>query len=243
MTVCRFVWGLLAVGIVTATFPVPMARAQSDAPETDDEKAFYALGLELANGVRVFRMSERELQMVQAGLRDGTLKKADGTPVKEPVLDWRQHVGHLESLAKARKATEATAPAKPKAPLIDAERFIADALKEKGARKLSSGVIIKKTKKVKSGRFPERKDMVIVHYRGTLLDGTEFDSSYKRMEPTTFGLDSVIPCWTNGVGVMKIGEKARLICPPDTAYGKSGIPPDIPPNSTLVFDVELLGVK
>jgi FKBP-type peptidyl-prolyl cis-trans isomerase FkpA len=81
-----------------------------------------------------------------------------------------------------------------------------------------------------------------VHYKGTLIDGKEFDSSYKRNEPASFPLNGVIPCWTEGVQKMKVGGKARLVCPSSTAYGDRGSPPDIPGGATLIFEVELLEV-
>lgn len=92
------------------------------------------------------------------------------------------------------------------------------------------------------GKRPTAKDKVKVHYRGTLNDGTEFDSSYQRDQPATFPLSAVIKCWTEGVQRMKPGGKARLMCPPSTAYGARGAPPKIPPNATLTFEIELLEV-
>ena len=93
-----------------------------------------------------------------------------------------------------------------------------------------------------SGPFPKASDRVKVHYRGTLADGTEFDSSYRRGEPATFPLSRVIPCWTEGVQRMKVGAKARLTCPPAIAYGERGAGGVIPPNATLVFEVELIEI-
>ncbi len=93
-----------------------------------------------------------------------------------------------------------------------------------------------------TGAQPGATDVVKVHYRGTLPDGKEFDSSYKRGEPASFPLDRVIKCWTEGVQRMKVGGKARLVCPPAIAYGERGAGGVIPPNATLVFEVELLGV-
>jgi FKBP-type peptidyl-prolyl cis-trans isomerase FkpA len=99
------------------------------------------------------------------------------------------------------------------------------------------------TLKPGTGANPARTDTVRVHYRGTLTNGTEFDSSIKRGEPAEFALNGVIPCWTEGVQKMKVGEKARLVCPSALAYGERGAPPDIPGNSTLIFEVELLEIK
>ena len=94
-----------------------------------------------------------------------------------------------------------------------------------------------------SGASPAATDTVKVHYRGTFQDGREFDSSYKRGEPTEFPLNRVIPCWTEGVQMMKPGGKARLTCPPAIAYGERGAGGVIPPNTTLNFEVELVSVK
>ena len=105
-----------------------------------------------------------------------------------------------------------------------------------------SGLVIQ-TLKEGSGTAPKATDTVKVHYRGTFLDGKEFDSSYKRGEPTEFPLNRVIPCWTEGVQLMKPGGKARLTCPPAIAYGDRGAGGVIPPNSTLNFEIELISVK
>ncbi len=94
-----------------------------------------------------------------------------------------------------------------------------------------------------SGASPAATDTVRVHYRGSFADGREFDSSYKRGEPTEFPLHRVIPCWTEGVQRMKVGGKARLTCPPAIAYGERGAGGVIPPNATLYFDIELLSVR
>ena len=94
-----------------------------------------------------------------------------------------------------------------------------------------------------TGPSPTAADTVKVHYRGTLLDGTEFDSSYSRNEPAVFPLNRVIKCWTEGVQRMKVGGKAELVCPPELAYGSRGAGSAVPPNATLRFEVELLGIN
>lgn len=93
-----------------------------------------------------------------------------------------------------------------------------------------------------TGASPTATDTVTVHYRGTLADGKEFDSSYKRNQPTTFPLNRVVPCWTQTVPKMKVGGKAVITCPGSSAYGERGIPGVIPPNATLTFEVELLAI-
>jgi FKBP-type peptidyl-prolyl cis-trans isomerase FkpA len=94
-----------------------------------------------------------------------------------------------------------------------------------------------------SGPSPSANDVVQVHYHGTFPDGRVFDSSVERGEPASFPLNRVIPCWTQGVQQMKVGGKAKLVCPPALAYGERGAPPTIPPNATLVFEVELLAIQ
>ena len=106
---------------------------------------------------------------------------------------------------------------------------------------LPSGVVVQTLVKG-TGATPKATDSVKVNYRGTLADGTEFDSSYKRGQPASFPLNRVIPCWTEGVQTMQVGGKARLTCPSATAYGARGVPGTIPPNATLTFEVELLGI-
>ena len=117
----------------------------------------------------------------------------------------------------------------------------ATAAKEKGAVVTPSGLVYRSLRDG-SGASPTAADVVKVHYRGTLANGTEFDSSYKRNEPTQFPLGGVIPCWTEGVQRMKVGGKAQLVCPAAIAYGARGAGGVIPPNATLKFEVELLEI-
>jgi len=107
--------------------------------------------------------------------------------------------------------------------------------------KTASGIMIT-TLKEGAGASPQATSTVKVNYRGTLTDGTEFDSSYKRGEPATFPLNRVIPCWTEGVQKMKVGGKVKLVCPSNLAYGSRGVPGKIPPDTTLEFEVELLEI-
>ena len=123
-----------------------------------------------------------------------------------------------------------------------ANEAIDKAAKEKGAVKTPSGMVYKSIKEGK-GKSPSAASTVEVNYRGVLTNGKEFDSSYKRNQSISFPLNGVIPCWTEGVQMMKIGGKAQLTCPPELAYGARGAGRDVPPNATLIFDVELLAIK
>ena len=128
------------------------------------------------------------------------------------------------SLASAHAAT--TIPAIPAAPVVVTT---------------TSGIVITTLKEGK-GESPKATDTVKVHYRGTLTNGKEFDSSYKRNEPASFPLNRVIPCWTETLQTMKPGGKVKIVCPPELAYGAREIPGVIPANSTLMFEVELLEI-
>ena len=118
----------------------------------------------------------------------------------------------------------------------------AAAAKEEGAVVSASGLVYRSLKDG-SGASPSASDKVKVHDRGTFPDGKEFDSSYKRGEPIEFPLSGVIKCWTEGVQRMKVGGKAKLTCPPSIAYGERGAGAAVPPNATLLFEVELLGIN
>ncbi len=120
--------------------------------------------------------------------------------------------------------------------------YLEKAASEPGAQKTASGLVYLE-ERPGTGPSPSATDTVVVHYRGTLTDGKEFDSSYKRNEPAEFPLNRVIPCWTEGVQKMKVGGKAKLTCPANLAYGDAGAPPDIPGGATLVFEIELLGIR
>jgi len=119
--------------------------------------------------------------------------------------------------------------------------YLDKAATEPGAQKTASGLVYRELQPG-TGPSPKATDTVRVHYRGTLIDGTEFDSSYKRNEPAEFPLNRVIPAWTEGVQKMKVGGKSHLVCPANIAYGERGAPPVIPGGATLIFEIELLGI-
>jgi FKBP-type peptidyl-prolyl cis-trans isomerase FkpA len=197
--------------------------------QTEDQKTVYALGLILGRNVANLNLTPEELALVQKGLQDA----ASG---KKPEVELEVYGPRVQQLAQARMAAAA------KVTQEKGQAFLDKAAQEQGAVKTPSGLVYT-TVTPGTGATPAATDTVSVHYRGTLTDGTEFDSSHKRGQPAEFRLNGVIPCWTEGVQRMKVGEKAKLVCPPALAYGDRGAPPNIPGGSTLVFEVELLDIK
>ncbi|WNG51378.1 FKBP-type peptidyl-prolyl cis-trans isomerase [Archangium minus] len=197
-------------------------------PQTDDQKTFYALGLTLGRQIQVFDMTPEELEFVKAGL-------SAQVAGKEPVVDIQTYGPKLQELARTRSTARATKEKE------KSKEFLEKAAKEEGAQRTESGLIFKSLQEG-TGAQPTATDIVKVNYRGTLPDGKEFDSSYKRNEPAQFPLNGVIRCWTEGLQKMKVGGKAKLVCPSDLAYGDRGTP-GIPGGSALVFEVELLDVQ
>jgi FKBP-type peptidyl-prolyl cis-trans isomerase FkpA/FKBP-type peptidyl-prolyl cis-trans isomerase FklB len=214
--------------LVLAILALPAAAPAAPAPTTEVEKTFYALGLAISQNLAAFGLSEAEFEMVKAGLTDGTL----GKPAQ---VDLRTYGPKLQELQRSRSAAAASQEKKA------GEAVFAKAASEKGATKTPAGAVVIPLRPG-TGASPVATDKVKVHYHGTLADGTVFDSSVQRGEPITFPLDGVIRCWTEGVQQMKVGGKARLVCPSDTAYGDRGAPPRIKPGATLVFEVELLEI-
>jgi FKBP-type peptidyl-prolyl cis-trans isomerase FkpA len=205
------------------------AHAADPALDTDEQKTLYALGVAISKNLGGFNLTPAELAIVQAGVADGVLNK-------QLRVDLNTYGPKLQVLARERSAAVAAGEKKA------SEAFLAKAAGEKGAKKTPSGLIYSEVTAGK-GDSPKATDRVKVHYEGKLVDGTVFDSSIKRGEPASFPLNGVIKCWTEGVQLMKVGGKAKLVCPSDIAYGDAGSPPAIKPGATLVFDVELLDIE
>src|ERR1700675_1461460 len=213
--------GLLAV--------VSGARAAEPELKTEEQKTLYAIGLVISQNLAVFGLGPAELELVKAGLTDGVLNK------DRKGIDVQAYGPKMQEMQNARASTVAAAEKKA------GQAFLEKAAAEKGATKTATGIVMT-TITPGTGPSPKATDKVKVHYQGTLTDGTVFDSSLQRNEPVTFPLNGVIRCWTEGVQLMKVGGKSRLVCPADLAYGDRGAPPRIKPGATLVFEVELLEI-
>ena len=196
--------------------------------DNDDEKTLYALGLILGRNVAGFNLSASELDTVKAGMTDAALGK-------KPKVELQVYGPKVNQLRNKRMSAKSEVEKK------KGKAYADKAAQEPGAERTPSGLVFKSLGGG-SGESPKNTDTVKVNYKGTLIDGTEFDSSYKRGQPAEFPLMGVIPCWTEGLQKMKVGEKAKLVCPSNIAYGDQGRPPTIPGGATLVFEVELMGI-
>jgi FKBP-type peptidyl-prolyl cis-trans isomerase FkpA len=194
---------------------------------TDQEKTIYALGLSIYRSLTQFDLSPAELDLVKRAMTDAAAHK--------PAVDIAVYGPKIQDLAQARTARLAQ---KERA---ESQAFLDKAAAEPGAVKTPSGLVYRDLTPG-TGPSPSATDTVKVNYRGTLVDGTEFDSSYSRGTPAEFALNAVIPCWTEGLQHMKVGGKAQLVCPANLAYGESGRP-GIPPGAALVFEIELLDIQ
>ncbi len=204
-----------------------VAPVSVGAPTNDTDRTLYALGVFHGQRLQQFNLTPRESAMVARGMQDQinngrtSVNMREMMPRLQELADTRSRQAQQENV---RRGTE----------------FATRAAAETGAQRTATGLVYRSLTEG-TGASPTREDTVTVHYVGTLIDGTEFDSSRTRGEPATFSLGGVIPCWTEGVQLMKVGGRARLVCPPDIAYGERG-QRQIPPGSTLNFEVELISI-
>lgn len=219
----RLILAALTTLAVLGTLPAFGA----DEPTTEEQKTLYAVGLVMARQVSVFGLSPAEFEFVKKGF-------ADGATGKTPLVELDAYRQKIQDLAIARRDAQGEKL------VAAAKEFLDKAAGEKGAVKTASGLVYLALKEG-TGASPAATDRVKVNFRGTLVDGKEFDSSSQRGQPAELQLGGDLKCLTEGIQRMKAGGHARLVCPPEIAYGQrgSGI---IPSNATVVFDVELLEV-
>lgn len=220
----RITWLLSALLLFTV---VGSAFAEEAKLETEEDRMLYALGMMIAARMPKFDPTAAEIDTIVAGLKDG-LQGA------EPRVVLEDYANKMDPFLQKRMAQAAEVE------MEAGTRFREEMARQDGATTLDSGVIYLEVE-AGSGAQPSSGDSVKVHYKGTLRDGSVFDSSIARGEPATFQVDAVVPCFAEGLKKMKAGGKARLICPPEQAYGNRGTP-RIPPGATLSFEVELIEV-
>jgi len=199
------------------------------------DKESYSLGYQFGESLKSQGV-DINLDVYTSAIRDslgGKEPQLSSEEIRSTVMGLRQRVAAVQQKALMEQAEKN---------LAEAKSFLAENGKKEGVKTLPSGLQYKILSEG-SGKTPEKSDTVTVHYRGTFINGTEFDSSIARGQPTTFQVDGVIPGWTEALQLMKEGAKWQLFIPPELAYGEMGMPPRMPPQSILLFDVELISVK
>jgi FKBP-type peptidyl-prolyl cis-trans isomerase FkpA len=217
-------------GLIFVLFPAMLAAQATQSPAapsmTDEQKTVYSLGLSVYRSLSQFDLSPAEIELVKRAISDAAANK--------PAVDlntWGPKIQELASDRRSRVVEREKASSK---------AYLDKAAAEAGAAKTDSGLIYRELTPG-TGASPKATDTVKVNYRGTFINGTEFDSSYSRNQPAEFPLNGVIKCWTEGVQKMKVGGKSKLVCPSDIAYGDAGRP-GIPGGAALVFEIELLSI-
>jgi len=213
--------------------PAPKAAAEP-AAMSETAKLSYAIGMDIGMSLKSLN-TDLDRKALMAAINDRLdngktkLTQEDAGKVKQAFFKKQAETRAAEQKAAGEKNKTA------------GEAFLAENAKKKGVTTTKSGLQYEVIKQGK-GATPKATDKVTVNYKGTLIDGTEFDSSYKRGQPVTFPLNGVIKGWTEGVQLMNVGSKYKFVLPADLAYGARGAGPKIGPNSTLVFEVELLSI-
>ena len=207
--------------------------AQEKSPQLKDikDKVSYSIGLNIGFNFKKQNV-ELNTDALMAGVKDAISGKKpllDENQVRETMTAWTKEITEKQKAMAEKNATEG-------------EKFLGENKKKEGVKTTPTGLQYKVAKEG-TGPQPKETDTVTVNYRGTLIDGTEFDSSYKRGEPATFPVTGVIKGWTEALQLMKVGSKYQLFIPPNLAYGERAMGPDISPNSTLIFEVELMSIK
>src|SRR5256885_3626081 len=218
--------------VAVLTFAVS-ALAEDKPPQLKDlkDKASYAIGLNVG-----FNFKRQNVELNQdafvAGMKDalsGRKPALSEQEVRDTMMAFEKDIQQKQQASAQKNQGEA-------------DKFITENKSREGVKTTASGLQYKVLKEG-TGAQPKASDTVTVNYRGTLLDGTEFDSSYKRGQPATFPVSGVIKGWTEALQLMKVGSKYQLFIPPDLAYGERSVSPDLAANSTLIFEVELMDAK
>ncbi len=220
--------------VATSLALASLAPAAETELKDQKDKVSYAIGLDIGTTLK------RQLIDVNADLLNSGIK--DGLSGNKPLLTDEQVKETMATFQKDMMAKQATAKKETgDKNAAEGKKFLAENKTKEGVKTTASGLQYKVLKEG-TGPSPKETDTAKVNYRGTTIDGTEFDSSFKRGEPASFPVNRVIKGWTEGLQLMKVGSKYQLFVPADLGYGERGAGSDIGPNATLIFDVELLGI-
>jgi FKBP-type peptidyl-prolyl cis-trans isomerase FklB len=226
---------VLAVLISLALVPVVTLAGEGFSPKDDQDILSYSIGYQVGGDFR-----RQGIEIDPASLVRGVLDAVTGAEPGMTPEEMRATLTELQK--KITAAEEEQRKAALQQNLVAGQAFMEANASKAGVTTLPSGLQYQVIEEGE-GASPNATDTVTVHYRGTLIDGTEFDSSYSRGQPATFQVNRVIKGWTEGVQLMKPGAKYTFFVPPDLAYGERGAGVKIPPNRTLIFEVELISVN
>ncbi len=239
---CGAVVGFMCAAVVYAQQPagrdepLPSGQAPAAGPlKTAKDRLSYAIGLDIG----------QRLKSQQLGVDPDVVAKglADGLAGGKPLLSQQEYTAIMKQLqAKMEAQAEAAYQEAANKNQAEGDKFLAENKQKQDVKTTRTGLQYRIVRQG-NGATPALNDSVVAHYKGTLLNGQVFDSSYSRGEPATFPVKKVIPGWTEALQMMKVGDKWQLFIPSKLAYGPEGFSPDIPPNSVLIFDIELLQVK
>jgi FKBP-type peptidyl-prolyl cis-trans isomerase FklB len=228
----KLMFGLVLSAVLMAN---PAIAAEKEELKTQKDKVSYVIGLDMGNSLKK-NMVDVDIEMLVKGVKDalsGAKPLMTEQEMKETIVALQKDVQ-----AKQQEQVKVLAEKNKK----EGEAFLAENKKKQGVITMPSGLQYKILTNGK-GKSPKATDTVTVNYKGTLIDGTEFDSSYKRGQPATFAVNGVIPGWTEALQLMREGSKWQLFVPSDLAYGERGAGGPIGPNTVLIFEVELLSIK
>lgn len=219
----------LAIGFPDQVYGADEKKLTTEDLKTPEDRISYGIGLDVSSNLKMQEIPV-DIDLFVKGFKDGLAK--DGTPlmtqeeVRKEIMAFQQK--KMEKMAETNK--------------INGEKFLSENKEKEGVVTLPSGLQYKVIKQGE-GATPKETDKVSCHYKGTTLDGTEFDSSYKRDKPATFAVNQIIKGWKEALQIMKVGDKWKLFIPSELAYGQRGAGQRIGPNETLVFEIELLGIE
>jgi FKBP-type peptidyl-prolyl cis-trans isomerase FklB len=218
--------------IVGILFLVSQVNAQENLVlKSQKEKVSYIIGMEIGSNLKK-QLADVDSTILAKGIQDALTDR-------KPLLTEKEIQETMAAFQKEMMVKQTEVAKKNKA---EGEAFLSENKKKEGVKALPSGLQYKVIK-AGTGKKPKSNDTVTVHYRGTLINGAEFDSSYKRGQPVSFQVSGVIPGWTEALQLMEVGAKWQLFIPSNLAYGEQGAGRDIGPNATLIFEVELVSIQ